>query len=46
MAQNAYDPSGKTATSPLGDRLFEGGCTALFLVLIGCVMSAVWVYDH
>ena len=46
MAHNAHATSGQRGPAPLGDRLFEGGCTALFLILLGCAMSAVWVYYH
>jgi hypothetical protein len=30
--------------SPLMDRLFEGGCTMLFIALIATVTHAVWPY--
>jgi hypothetical protein len=31
---------------PILDRLFEGGCTALFLVLLVAVVQAAWPYLH
>ncbi len=32
------------AEAPIADRLFAGGCTALFLVLMGSVVQAVYLY--
>ena len=30
--------------APIAGRLFAGGCTALFLVLMGSVVQAVYLY--
>lgn len=29
---------------PITDRLFEGGCTAVFLILLAAAFQAAWPY--
>ena len=36
--------TGRPGHSPLMDRLFAGGCTALFLLLMGSAAQAALVY--
>jgi hypothetical protein len=30
--------------NPITDRIFEGGCTAMFLILLAAVFQAAWPY--
>jgi hypothetical protein len=43
MREPTHNPPRAVAV-PMVDRLFAGGCTALFLVLAGAVVQATWLY--
>jgi len=37
-------PVGSARRNSLTDRVFEGGCTAVFLILLAAAFQAAWPY--